>query len=192
MLLDCSYTLSCLIYHPKFAHDPYYLPGTEKLTALSLPVPACAPANLLSFSSILLFLLIAIIPLCKCLCHSWNLANPFCMKYSGSGKKRGEDEERQKHRKYFRVTFFSPTQNYHCSVLLWCCPCSYSPQGNIYKAFRTHSNAVTLLLILSVTSRVLSSSDIFSGYSQDRTEVLRGCGNRLLHVFFFSREKKSR
>lgn len=107
MLLDCSYTLSCLIYHPKFVHDPHYLLGTEKLTVpLSLPFPAGVPADLLSFSSLLLFLLIAIMPLCNCLCHSPKVANPFCMKYGDSGEKRGGHEDRQKHRESFTVSFF--------------------------------------------------------------------------------------
>lgn len=83
---------------------------------------------------------------------------------------------------------FSPIQSYHCSVLLWVCLCSYSPQGNIYKAVRTHSGAITFLLIS--TSRVLSSNATFSGSSWDRTDVLRGCGNRLLHVSFQQRKKQ--
>lgn len=81
---------SCTIYHPKFAHDPYHLLGAETLTVpLCSPFPACAPADLLSFSSLLLFLLIAILPLRKYLCHSPNLANLFCMKYGESSEKSG-------------------------------------------------------------------------------------------------------
>lgn len=126
------FTLSCLVYHPKFAHDNSYLLGTEKLIVLlALPIPACAPANLLPSSS--LFSLPAH-------CNNDTLQMfTFCSKscwpifhkewWEWSEERRGWTWAVE-----YRIFQNMIFQTYWCSVLLCVCLGSCSPQESIYIA----------------------------------------------------------
>lgn len=172
--------------HPKFVHDTSYRLRIEKLILpLSFAHPClCSsrPASLLSFFS-------------SRSLQQWHFASvcvllqtlPTHFAQNGeSGQKRGEHEDGQRNRGSF------PEYDFSDLLVLSAVMClprfMFSTRENLH-SHRTHSSAITFLIILSVTSRVLFFDDTFSSSCWDRSDVL-GLWE-WASACFFSAEKKT-